>query len=86
VIGDGETAAILGAFAALVAAASAGMVKIIGELRKISNGKMARIENHLERLTQIEQVNLNMSGKIYRELKRMRGGEKATPGHDEKKS
>ena len=75
---SGETAAVVGAIAALVTAGSAGMVKILAELRKISNGKMSRIESHLEKLTQIEQVNLNISGKMYRELKRMRGVERET--------
>jgi len=83
-MGSGETAAVVGAIAALVTAGSAGMVKILAELRKISNGKMSRIESHLEKLTQIEQVNLNISGKMYRELKRMRGGEREKARDGEK--
>ena len=67
--------ALFTAMTALVTAASAGMVKIVRELQKISNGKMTRIEDQLGKLTNIEEFNLKMSGKILRELKKL-GGKK----------
>lgn len=59
------------AMTALVTAASAGMVKIVRELQKISNGKMTRIEEQLGRLADIEEFNLKISGKILRELRKL---------------
>ena len=65
--------ALFTAMTALVTAASAGMVKIVRELQKISNGKMTRIEEQLGRLADIEEFNLKMSGRILRELKKLGG-------------
>lgn len=65
--------ALFTAMAALVTAASAGMVRIVRELQKISNGKMTRIEDQLTRLTDIEEFNLKVSGKILREIKKLGG-------------
>jgi len=81
--GPAETAAILGALAALITAASAGMVKIIREIQAISNGKMALISEQLERLTKIEQVNLNISGKMFREIKELRADMRASSSPEE---
>ncbi len=73
--------ALFTAMTALVTAASAGMVKIVRELQKISNGKMTRIEDQLSKLTDVEEFNLKVSGKILRELKKL-GGERQNEKHN----
>jgi hypothetical protein len=63
------TGAILAGLAALVTAASAGMARVIAELRKISNGNMQRIDERLAEIAKLERANLMMGGKILRAIR-----------------
>ena len=73
------TGAILAGLAALVTAASAGMARIITELRKISNGNMQRIDDRLAEIAKLERANLMMGGKIVKAIRQIGGYYKPDP-------
>ena len=64
--------ALLAGLAALATALMTGMVRILRELEKISNGKMSRIDDNLSRIIKIERAHLSASGRIYRALESLR--------------
>lgn len=72
---EGETAtlaALIGGLVALITAGSAGLVKIIAELRKITNGKMGKVGDQMDQIISLERANLKYGSKIVRELKALR--------------
>ena len=73
-------ATVISCLAALVTAATAGMTKIIRELRKISNGKMERIGEHLEHLVKLERANLRAAGRTTKAIETLRSDLSAALG------